>query len=99
VTRSLARLALGLLLAGSVTLPAAADSNWWNASWTARRKLTFNNAAQATNLVGFPVMVRLDSSRIDYAKIQNAGQDLRFVDADNLTRSSSGTRQARPTCG
>jgi hypothetical protein len=76
---------LALALVATLPLPAAADSNWWNASWTARRKLTFNNAAQGTDLVAFPVLVRLDATRVDYAKTQNAGQDLRFVDADNAT--------------
>ncbi len=85
MSRSVSRFVLVAALALSLPIPAAADANWWNASWTARRKLTFNNAAQATNLVGFPVMVRLDSGRIDYAKVQDSGQDLRFVDADNLT--------------
>lgn len=53
--------------------------------WTNRRKLTFNNSAQAENLVNFPVLVRLDSSRIDYTKTQDAGQDIRFYDSDNTT--------------
>jgi hypothetical protein len=53
--------------------------------WSNRRKLAFDNSAQAENLVNFPVLVRLDSSRIDYAKTQDAGQDIRFYDADNTT--------------
>jgi hypothetical protein len=73
-----------VLLALAVPPPAAADANWWNASWTARRTLTFSNGGQAENLVGFPVLVKLDAGDIDYTKVQGAGQDLRFVDADNL---------------
>ena len=53
--------------------------------WSNRRKLTFDNSAQAENLVNFPVLVRLDASRIDYTKTQDAGQDIRFYDADNTT--------------
>ena len=30
----------------------------------------------------FPILLRLDSSRIDYAKTQDDGDDLRFTDAD-----------------
>lgn len=74
--RNVSRVVLVAALALSLPVPAAADANWWNASWTARRKPTFNNAAQATNLVGFPVTGRLDSGRIDYAKVQDSGQDL-----------------------
>ncbi len=53
--------------------------------WGARRKLTFNNSAQTENLVNFPVLVVLNSSRIDYGTTQNAGEDLRFADADGTT--------------
>ena len=86
MSRSVSRFLLGAaLLLVAVRWPSFADSNWWNAAWPTRRKLTFNNAAQATNLVGFPILVRLDSSRVDYTRTQDAGQDVRFVDADNLT--------------
>jgi len=54
-------------------------------NWQRRRKLTFNNSAQAENLTNFPVLVVLNSSRIDYGQTQNAGQDLRFTDSDGTT--------------
>jgi len=53
--------------------------------WAKRIKLTFTNTARAGDLKDFPVLVMLDSSRIDYAQTQDAGQDLRFVDADGET--------------
>lgn len=53
-----------------------------------RRKITINNSAQAENLVNFPLMVRLDSTRISYAAMQSAGQDLRFYDSDGTTQLS-----------
>jgi len=49
-------------------------------SWGARRKITLNNAASAENLSDFPLLVKVNSSRIDYGKTQGAGQDIRFVD-------------------
>jgi len=58
------------------------DPTWWNANWTRRRTLTFDNAEQAESLVDFPVLIRLDASRIDYAQSLPDGADLRFVDAD-----------------
>ncbi len=70
---------------GGVESDSARPDPWWNGSWTKRTSLTFNNSGQTENLVNFPVLVKLDSSRIDYAKTQNAGQDLRFVDADGTT--------------
>jgi hypothetical protein len=65
---------------GTHTVPAASD--WWNTSWTQRRQLTFDNTAATQNLADFPVLVKLDSSRINYAMTQNGGQDLRFVDGN-----------------
>ena len=53
--------------------------------WMFRRRLTFDNSQQAENLMDFPVLVALDSSRIDYQNTQDRGQDLRFLDADGVT--------------
>ena len=56
-------------------------SNDCNNRWQSRKKITFDNRASTENLTDFPALIRLDSSKIDYSKVQNAGQDLRFVDA------------------
>lgn len=63
----------------------AQATHWWNNSWKDRRKITFDNSASAENLSSFPIMVGLNSSRVDYSKTQNSGQDIRFVDADTTT--------------
>ncbi|MEA3357337.1 MAG: DUF2341 domain-containing protein, partial [Patescibacteria group bacterium] len=64
----------------------SSDTNiWWDSNWTKRRKITFDNADQSSNLNDFPVLVKLDNTKIDYAYTQSAGQDLRFVDADGRT--------------
>ncbi|QDU99016.1 DUF2341 domain-containing protein [Lignipirellula cremea] len=65
---------------GDTSLHTAPD--WFDAAWQARQKLSLKNLASAENLVDFPVLVTLDASRIDYDQVQDAGQDLRFVDAD-----------------
>ncbi|HTO68372.1 MAG TPA: DUF2341 domain-containing protein [Myxococcota bacterium] len=57
-------------------------AGWYNSAWSSRRTLSFNNATQATDLIGFPVLVKLDSTVIDYTRLQSGGQDLRFVDED-----------------
>jgi hypothetical protein len=75
-------LALSAAIQVLVTTPASA---WWDQNWTRRVKLTFLNGGQAENLTSFPVLVRLDGSRISYADTENAGQDVRFVDSDDLT--------------
>ena len=58
---------------------------WWDSDWQYRKKITFDNAGQAENLTDFPVLVKLNSSRVDFAKTQNGGEDVRFIDANNVT--------------
>jgi len=58
------------------------DNLWYDANWQFRRQLTFDNTAQTENLTEFPVLIKLNSSRIDYSQTQDAGQDIRFTDAD-----------------
>ncbi len=69
--------------AGQVTL--AVTSSWYNSSWTYRRKITFDNSAQAENLTNFPVLAKLSSSNINYSNTQDSGQDIRFTDSDGTT--------------
>jgi len=61
------------------------DTTWWNANWLNRRKMTFDNSASAEDLMDFPVLVSLTSAVIDYTETQDAGQDIRFIDADGTT--------------
>ncbi|WNM57808.1 DUF2341 domain-containing protein [Candidatus Nitrospira allomarina] len=58
------------------------EPTWFNEAWLSRQKLTFNNTAQAENLTDFPVLITLNAGNIDYTRVQNAGEDLRFVDPD-----------------
>jgi hypothetical protein len=81
-SRRAAALGLSLALHLAFAAPAAA---WWDQNWTKRVKLTFLNGGQPENLMSFPVLVRLDNSRLSYADTQNAGQDIRFVDSDDTT--------------
>ncbi|MDB4614604.1 DUF2341 domain-containing protein, partial [bacterium] len=55
--------------------------DWHDAGWTERRTLTLDNSALTSDLTDFPILVALDSTRIDYALTLPNGQDLRFVDA------------------
>jgi hypothetical protein len=64
---------------------ARASDSWYNSSWGYRKKITFDNSAQAENLLNFPVLVKLSSSNIDYTKTQDLGQDIRFTDSDGTT--------------
>ncbi len=53
--------------------------------WQHRIRLSFDNTGQSVDLDDFPVLVKLDATRIDYAQTQDAGEDLRFYDADGVT--------------
>ena len=57
-------------------------ATWFDSDWGFRRTLSFDNLSQTENLTDFPVLIKLDSTRIDYAQTQNLGEDLRFLDSD-----------------
>lgn len=63
-----------------VRLPS--DPTWWSADWSNRRQLTFDNSMQTEDLAQFPVLVKLNGTRIDYGSTRDEGQDIRFVDTD-----------------
>ena len=69
----------------ALALPADVSA-WWNASWKLRRKVYFKSSTLAEDLTSFPVLVRLDSTRVEYFRTQDVGQDIRFVDADDTTQ-------------
>jgi hypothetical protein len=72
--------------AALLCLLASSDAHaWWNQNWTKRVKLTILNAGQPEAFNGFPLLVRLDSTRINYSDTRDAGEDVRFVDADDTT--------------
>ena len=62
------------------TLNSGAD--WFDNDWSYRKTLSFDNLDQSEDLANFPVLVKLDATRIDYTKTKDAGEDLRFVDGD-----------------
>ncbi len=66
-----------------------ASPSWWDSEWQYRQKLTFDNSGQSENLVNFPVLMKLtEPTNIDYANTQDNGQDIRFVDSDDVTQLS-----------
>jgi len=58
---------------------------WWDCDWDYRIQLTFDNQTRSEDLNEFPVLVTLNGGRIDYGSIQGLGEDIRFVDSDNVT--------------
>ena len=50
--------------------------------WQLRRQIAIDNTGRTESFMDFPLLVRLDATTIDYGQTQDAGQDLRFVDAN-----------------
>ena len=63
----------------------SAGGQWWNIDWAFRKRITFDNSGQSETLMNFPVLLNLSTSNFDYSKVQPAGLDLRFIDADGAT--------------
>lgn len=53
-------------------------------AWSKKRNISINNAGIA-QLSDFPLLIKLDSARIDYSLCQAGGADLRFFDSDGVT--------------
>lgn len=76
-----------LLSAGwalSLAIPAAARENF--SAWKDSVRIFINTSAAGADLDAsvkdFPLLVRLDSSSIDFSKVKAGGADLRFADPD-----------------
>lgn len=62
-------------------------SDWPSAvsTWTKRRSIEINGLSSSIN--NFTVLIKLDSSRINYSSCQSLGQDLRFYDSSGTLLS------------
>jgi hypothetical protein len=70
-----------LMLSTTPTLTNA----WYNDSWEAYREITFDHSLIDEDLSDFPVLVHLDSSNVNWSKVQDDLDDLRFIALDNVT--------------
>jgi hypothetical protein len=64
---------------GTTSASGSSTSTGGGPLWTRRRKLDLDSG-QLLPVDGFPLLVRLEKTRIDYGQTQSSGQDLRFVD-------------------
>ena len=85
-TRRLAKVA-GVALLMTMVLGAARAEAWWDAKWTARRKVGFDlsdkGAGIKESLTDLPVLVRLHSGNFNFSAAKKDGSDLRFIGADD----------------
>jgi len=79
-------LAASLLVGYDVRTVSASQWGQGMSSWSYRKKLTFNNAGQAEDLIDFPVLVHLTTSNFIFSHAQSAGQDIRFLNSDDSTQ-------------
>lgn len=61
------------------------SGDWWDTNWGYRQKLTFDAQNLSTDLQTMPVLVLLNSTRINYSDLQDLGQDIRFVSDDGFS--------------
>lgn len=84
--RRLAKTA-GAVLLMTVVLGAVRADAWWDAKWTARRKVAFDlsdkGAGIKESLTDAPVLVRLHSANFNFSAAKKDGSDLRFIGADD----------------
>ena len=60
------------------------STSWFGGGWGLRRQITIDNTGRE-ELLEFPMLICLDASTIDYSRVQDGGEDLRFLDKDNAT--------------
>lgn len=77
-----------VLTATSVTISFVNALTWWNTAFFKRIPITLDNLDQAVAHTNIQVLVRLNSSRINYADFLAGGADVRFTLADHTTALS-----------
>ncbi len=77
--------AAALLTASSKVVNFNTTLTWWNAAWTNRIRIDINNSDQATAFTNQPVLVKINSSMVNYSNIKANGADIRVVASDNTT--------------
>ena len=73
------------LTASSKAVNFNTSLTWWNASWPNRIRIDINNSDQATAFTNQPVLIKIDSTIVNYSNIQANGADIRFVASDDTT--------------
>ncbi len=77
---------LALCAAFALALPGVAHA-WWNADWTARKKVQIEAAPLQLGapVANVPVLVRLHTGNFPFAEVDIDGKDLRFIAEDDQT--------------
>ena len=73
------------LTSTTATIDFVPTLTWWNNSWLKRKKITLNNIDQATTFSDMPVLIKLNTARINYNDLIADGSDIRFTLDDHST--------------
>ncbi|MDP7319016.1 MAG: DUF2341 domain-containing protein [Bacteriovoracaceae bacterium] len=67
------------LTADNGSIDFVSHLTWYDANYGKRIKLSLNNLDQASSFTDIPILIQLDSSRIDYADFMANAEDIRFT--------------------
>ncbi len=73
------------LTSTTATIDFVPTLTWWDNSWLKRKKITLNNIDQATAFSDMPVLIKLNTARINYNDLIADGSDIRFTLDDHST--------------
>ena len=77
-------LCVALFLSSSVPFMVHAAA-WWNTDWDYKVKITIDQTKVDADLTDLPVLVYLNSTRINWVHVQDDLDDLRFLDSTETT--------------
>ena len=61
---------------------------WWSAGWINKNNITIDSSVVDEELIDFPLLVRLNSTRLNMTLLQNDCDDLRFLNSAEDTELS-----------
>lgn len=66
-------------------IDGAPRTDWWDPAWKTRNAIDVDTSKLSGAVAGFPLLIRLQGSAIEYAKVGTGGAALRFVASDHTT--------------
>ena len=77
--------AAAVLTTHSRSVTFATSLTWWDTNWAKRIRVDINNSDQAITFTNQPILVKLNTSRINYADAKSLGEDIRLVASNDVT--------------
>jgi hypothetical protein len=74
-----------VLTSAAVSIDFVSTLTWWDSNYRKRLRMTLNNLDQSVTFTEMPVMVKINSRKIDYIDFKADGTDIRFTLDDHTT--------------